>query len=161
MPPAGCQTDPAVAAGAGWADRAGRQTWRSRHHPVPAVPRPHSWFPLGAIVGAVWLAATVGPPWALARWRAERLEVLSRPAVQAEWDAFREAMRRESGRDGPVQRKVPKSAEPPELVWLRDYFALAVTAWVALVGVLGGCLAVLVLGAAGTLRVTARGSPGP
>lgn len=118
-------------------------------------------FPLSLVVAAVWLAALAGPPWALARWRAKRLEVLSQPAVQAEWDAFREAMRRESGRDGPVQRKVPKSPEPPELVWLRDYFPLAVVAWVVLVGVLGGCLAVFVLGAAGAWRVSDRGSPGP
>jgi hypothetical protein len=113
------------------------------------------------IVAAVWMAALVGPPLALARWRAARLVVLSQPAVQAEWDAFRDAMRRESGRDGPVQRKVPKSAEPPELVWLRDYFPLAVVAWVVLVGVLGGCLAAFVLGAAGTWTVSDPGSPGP
>ena len=125
------------------------------------MPSSRTWFPLVPLVVAVWLAATAGPPWALARWRAERLEVLSRPAVQAEWDAFREAMRRESGRDGPVQRKVPRSPEPPELVWLRDYFPLAVVAWVVLVGVLGGCLAALVLGAAGRLRVSDPGSPGP
>lgn len=111
------------------------------------------------LVVVVWLAATAGPPLAISRWRASWLEVLSQPAVQAEWDTFREAMRRESGRDGPVQRKVPKSLEPPELVWLRDYFPLAVIAWVVLVGVLGGFLGLLALGAAGTWRVNDPASP--
>lgn len=93
-----------------------------------------------------WLAAVAVPPAALSVWRAKRLAELSAPGVQDEWDAFREAMRKESGRDGPVQRKVPKSAEPPELVWLRDYFSLAVMAWVTLMGVLGGFVAALVMG---------------
>ena len=104
-------------------------------------PRP---FALGVI--AAWLAVLAVPPWLLGQWRAGRLAELSNPAVQAEWDTFREAMRQESDRSGPVQRKVPKSPEPPELVWLRDYFALAVATWVILVGVLGGFLALLVLG---------------
>jgi len=59
---------------------------------------------------------------------------LEQPAVQDDWDAFRRDMRGQSGRDaavtGPVKRKEPKSAEPPLLVWLRDYMALAIVAWV-------------------------------
>ncbi len=110
---------------------------------------------VAAVVVAVWLATLALPPAILAAWRTSRLAELARPEVQAEWDAFRAAMREQSGGAGPVQRKVPKSPEPPELVWLRDYFALAVTAWVALVGVLGGFLGLLVLG------VTAAGRQGP
>ena len=83
---------------------------------------------------------------AFLRWREGRLAELSAPQIQADWDGFRADMRRESDRTGPVQRKVPKSAEPPELVWLRDYPALAVTAWVAFVGILGGFVALLALG---------------
>lgn len=111
---------------------------------------------------AAWLAAVAVPPAALSVWRAKRLTELSEPAVQEEWDAFREAMRKESGRDGPVQRKVPKSAEPPELVWLRDYFSLAVMAWVTLMGVLGGFVAALVMGVtSGAKGPTDRGSRDP
>jgi len=111
-------------------------------------------------VVAAWLAAIVVPPVVLSGWRAERLAELSKPGVQADWDSFREAMRKESGTDGPVQRKVPKSAEPPELVWLRDFFVLAVVAWVALVGVLGGFASLLVLGISGGAKpaATSRGS---
>jgi hypothetical protein len=103
---------------------------------------------LTAIVVAAWLAAVVVPPAGLAWWRAGRLAELADPAVQAEWDTFRDAMRRQSDRSGPVQRKVPKSSEPPELVWLRDYFWLAVAAWLVLGGTLGGFLALVVLGVA-------------
>jgi len=110
-----------------------------------------------ATVLALWCGLLIGPPVAFLRWRHVRLPQLANPTTQADWDGFREAMRRESGREGPVQRKVPKSAEPPELVWLRDYAALAVTAWIAFVGILGGFLGLLVLG---MLRagLTGRGS---
>jgi hypothetical protein len=118
---------------------------------------------VAAVVVAVWLATLALPPAILAVWRTSRLAELSRPEVQAEWDTFRAAMREQSGREGPVQRKVPKSPEPPELVWLRDYFGLAVTAWVALVGVLGGFLGLLVLGVTAGRRGPASGpgSAGP
>ncbi|MFM8953624.1 MAG: hypothetical protein ACKOOF_11280 [Planctomycetaceae bacterium] len=100
----------------------------------------------GAAIAALWCGLLIGPPVAFVRWREGRLAELTAPAVQADWDGFRAAMQRESGRTGPVQRKVPKSAEPPELVWLRDYPALAVTAWVAFVGILGGFVGLLALG---------------
>lgn len=114
--------------------------------------RATGWRPsVAAVLGLAVLAAVLaGPPWAFLRYRERRLAELSTPAVQADWDAFRERMRRESGRDGPVQRKVPRSAEPPERVWLRDYWRLAITAWVVFVGLLATFLAVLVRGAAGS-----------
>ena len=118
------------------------------------------WLLTGAVI-AVWLAAVLAPPAGLAWWRAGRLAELANPAVQAEWDTFRAAMRQESDRSGPVQRKVPKSAEPPELVWLRDYFWLAVAAWVVLGGTLGGFLAIVVLGVAGSRRPNGPASAGP
>lgn len=107
-----------------------------------------------------WGSLLIGPPVAFLQWRETRLAQLEKPAAQADWDGFREAMRRESGRDGPVQRKVPKSAEPPELVWLRDFPALAVTAWIAFVGILGGFIGLLALGML-RARLTGRGSAAP
>jgi len=100
---------------------------------------------IGLIV-AVWLAALILPPLLLLRARADWLEQWDRPEAQSQWDAFRQDMRQQSGRDGPVQRKVPKSAEPPVRVWLRDYFQLAVVAWVLFMGVLGGFFSLLVVG---------------
>jgi len=104
---------------------------------------------LTLVVLIAWLAALAAPPVVLARWRSTRLVELADPAVQAQWTEFRDAMRSQTDRSGPVQRKVPNSVEPPELVWLRDYFWLAVAAWVVLGGVLGGFLALVVLGVAG------------
>ncbi|MFM1903717.1 MAG: hypothetical protein RLZZ440_1617 [Planctomycetota bacterium] len=103
--------------------------------------------PLGMALLTAWALAVVGPPLGLARWRAGRLQELAAPDVQANWDAFREDMRRAADGGGPVKRKVPKSPEPPELVWLRDFFPLAVGAWALFAGVLGGFLAFLTLGA--------------
>jgi hypothetical protein len=99
-----------------------------------------------AVFLGLWAATLVGPPIALLRWRAARLAELDAPAIQADWDAFRDEMRRQSGRTGPVQRKVPRSPEPPERVWLRDYVGLAIAAWVALTGVLGGFLGLAIRG---------------
>jgi hypothetical protein len=112
------------------------------------------------LVLTCWLAAVAAPPLALVAWRDRRLAEVASPEAQAEWDAFRADMRRQSGRDGPVQRKVPKSAEPPELVWLRDYLSLAITAWVTLVGVLGGFLAAMALGLARAASAAEDGAAG-
>ena len=108
---------------------------------------PRSWVTVtaGLLVAAAVMA---GPPWAFMRWRESRLEALSTPEAQADWDAFRDRMRRESGRDGPVQRKVPKSPEPPELVWLRDYWRLAIAAWTVFAGLIAAFIAMLARGAA-------------
>jgi hypothetical protein len=110
--------------------------------------------PFGFVLLALWAVALGGPPLALARWRDVRLRELTAPGVQAEWDAFRADMQAASGRSGPVQRKVPKSLEPPELVWLRDFFPLAVVAWLVLAGVLGGFLIFATLGATGSSAAT-------
>jgi len=110
-------------------------------------------------VTCLWLAALVIPPVMLAASRPAWLEALDQPEQQADWDEFRSAMRRQSGRDGPVQRKVPKSVEPPARVWLRDYFPLAVLAWVLFVGVLGGFFCLLVAGALHSPPLAALRSP--
>ena len=99
-----------------------------------------------AAVVVVWLAALILPPVLLSQTRTDWLAQLDLPEAQSNWDTFRRDMRQQSGRDGPVQRKVPKSAEPPARVWLRDYFRLAVVAWVLFVGVLGGFFCLLVAG---------------
>ena len=104
--------------------------------------------PLAAVIIACWLAAVALPPLALVAWRDRRMAEVASPEAQAEWDAFRADMQRQSGREGPVQRKIRKSVEPPELVWLRDYLLLAIAAWITLVGLLGGFLAAIALGVA-------------
>jgi hypothetical protein len=111
------------------------------------------------LAAGLWLAVVVIPPVALWRARGPWLESLDRPEAQAAWDEFRRDMAGQTGRDGPVQRKIPRSPEPPLRVWLRDYFSLAVGAWLAFAGVAGLLLLVLLWGslagpAAGRVRST-------
>lgn len=101
-----------------------------------------------ALYAACWLAAVVMPPIVLLRWREARLADLSAGAARADWNRFRADMRAESDGSGPVQRKVPRSPEPPELVWLRDYPFMVVAAWVLFVGLLGVVFGIMLLGAA-------------
>ena len=100
-----------------------------------------------ALVACVWLTLVAAPPVAFLRWRQTRLAELSTPAAQREWDRFRADMREQSDDRGPVRRKVPRSPEPPELVWLRDYPLVAVSAWVIFVGLLGAVIGILLRGA--------------
>lgn len=112
---------------------------------------------LTILLAAGWIAGLVMPPVLLLRARSAWLEQLEAPEAQAQWDEFRAAMKRQSGREGPVQRKVPKSVEPPLKVWLRDYVSLAIAAWVILGGVLGFVAVMLGRGALLAQDEPARG----
>jgi hypothetical protein len=50
---------------------------------------------------------------------------LTKPESSAAWDNWREEVRAEQNQPVPVQRRVPKSAEPPALVLTRDYFGVS------------------------------------
>lgn len=102
------------------------------------------------LAAAIAAAIVAGPPLVLLRYREARLAVVSTPEARAVWDEFREEMRRQSGEAGPVKHKVPKSAEPPELVWLRDYTPLAITVWLLLSGFLATAVVWFVWGASRT-----------
>lgn len=103
-----------------------------------------------AALSVAWLACIAVPPAVLLRERSGWLDELDRPEVQQDWDAFRRDMRSQSGRDapvtGPVQRKVPRSIEPPLRVWLRDHVGLAITAWVLFASVLFAFFAAVIVG---------------
>jgi len=130
--------------------------------PKPSAVRRLLRRPVTAAVLIAWLVALSVPPILFLRARDAWLTQLDRPGQQEQWDEFRRDMGRQTGRDGPVQRKVPRSAEPPARVWLRDYAALAVTAWVLFVGVLGGFFCLLVAGVMGgdDRRSLAQDEPG-
>ena len=93
-----------------------------------------------------WVLLMGLPPVALWMLRSSWLEDLDRPDVQAEWNEFRDDMKKQSDRSGPVQHKIPKSPEPPLRVWLRDYFWLAIAAWGILGSTLYGFFSVAVVG---------------
>jgi len=110
------------------------------------VPTRRPWW-IAGVFALVWGGMMVVPPLLLVANRDAWLASLEAPGAQEDWDDFRRAMRAESGAEGPVQRKVPKSAEPPIRVWLRDYLPLAIIAWFVLGGTLGGFLGMMVVGA--------------
>ena len=109
------------------------------------------WWVAG-LFAVAWGAVMVVPPLVLVVNRDAWLESLAAPGAQEHWEDFRRAMRAESGAEGPegpVQRKVPKSVEPPIRVWLRDYLPLAIIAWGVLGGTLGCFLGMMIVGASG------------
>lgn len=98
-----------------------------------------------------WLAAYIGlislvVAGALYGRRAA-LAVYGTSAAQTEWDAWREDARQMAEASGPVKRRVPKSAEPPALVLMRDHFVICLAGAIVLSTVLFGTFMVLVRGA--------------
>lgn len=74
------------------------------------------WWPWAAghivlIAAIVWLLFSASK-WALIE--------LAKPESTAAWEEWREDVRANQNRPVPVQRRVPKSAEPPALVLTRD-----------------------------------------
>jgi hypothetical protein len=79
------------------------------------------WLPW-LIAYCVVLAAII---FAMFRIRALSIERLATPEAQADWQAWRDDVQRQQDRPGPVQRRVPRSSEPPALVMLRDHFGVS------------------------------------
>ena len=117
----------------------------SRLNPAPSPIR--SWSPGVWVILVVWGVFVTLPPVGLSLVRERLLAWQSSPAAQQQWTEFREAMQEESTGAGPVKRKVPKSVEPPLKVWLRDYFGLAIGAWVLFGSVLFFVVVILGRGA--------------
>jgi hypothetical protein len=58
------------------------------------------------------------------RWA---LVELATPQSTAQWEAWRADVRAQQDEASPVRRAVPKSAEPPALVLMRDYFGVCLS----------------------------------
>jgi hypothetical protein len=50
---------------------------------------------------------------------------LATPRSVEQWQEWREDVRQQQTKPGPVHRRVPKSFEPPALVLMRDYFGVS------------------------------------
>jgi hypothetical protein len=127
-------------------DRDGLATGFGNDDMRRSTPRERPGWPV-VVAGTIAVAVVLGPPLLLLRYREARMAKVSTPEARAVWDAFRAEMSRQSGDTGPVKHKVPKSAEPPELVWLRDYTPLAIGAWMLLSGVLAAAVVWFIWGA--------------
>jgi hypothetical protein len=49
---------------------------------------------------------------------------LADSTAHARWNSFRDDVARQADEAAPVRRRVPRSAEPPGLVLMRDYFGV-------------------------------------
>jgi len=79
------------------------------------------WFiAYAALVAAVVAATLKTRDWAI--------EQLATPKSLADWQTWRDDVQQQQGQSGPVQRRVPKSNEPPALVMMRDHFAVSLFA---------------------------------
>jgi len=63
------------------------------------------------------------------------------PEAIAQWQAWREDVRRQQTEHHPVERRVPKSQEPPALLLMRDHFAVSLLGAVLFSSALYGTLA--------------------
>jgi hypothetical protein len=50
---------------------------------------------------------------------------LASPQSTANWQTWRDEVRKQQDAPGPVQRRIPKSSEPPALVMMRDHFSVS------------------------------------
>jgi hypothetical protein len=57
-------------------------------------------------------------------WAKKSVAQLSTPDSISDWQNWRADVEKQKSQPGPVERRVPKSAEPPALVLLRDNFAV-------------------------------------
>jgi hypothetical protein len=97
-----------------------------------------------AIAGYIGLIAAVC--WSLATARQWALAQLATPESIRQWEAWRDDVRRQESEPGPVRHRVPKSAEPPALVLMRDYFFVSLVGAVLFTTLLYWLIAWLVRG---------------
>jgi hypothetical protein len=79
--------------------------------------------------------------------RAKALATYGTLAAQADWNQWRDDVRKDAKTSASVERRVPKSAEPPALVLMRDYFLVCLVGAVLLTSVLFATFMVLIRGA--------------
>jgi hypothetical protein len=71
----------------------------------------------------------------------------STPESIADWQSWRADVEQQQGGSGPVQRRPPKSTEPPALVLMRDYFVVSLAGAVFFPSILYWVVAWFVAGA--------------
>ena len=97
------------------------------------------WAPIYfALLAGVVLGMFAARDWALAD--------LSAPASLADWQQWREDVRTEQERPTTVERRIPKSTEPPMLVLMRDQYGVLLGAAVVFSSLLYWVFAWLITG---------------
>lgn len=92
--------------------------------------------------------------------RQQAIANFASPDAQAQWDEFRDDMRKIADNPhSPVTRRVPQSAEPPTLRLLRDYFSIVLLLSLLLTSALFVTIMVMVRGVLSTNFVPREDSP--
>ncbi len=104
-----------------------------------------NWFNSVALI--VYIAIVVSGMVTLQTIRQWSLREMNTTKSRDLWENWREETVRQSKWDGPVQRRVAKSKEPPTLVLLRDYFSLIVGLLLLIGTLLYGLIVMMVKGA--------------
>jgi hypothetical protein len=107
-----------------------------------------------AVLG--YIAMVVAVIWSLASARESAFKNLGTQESIDDWKAWREDVREQQAEPGPVSRRVPKSAEPPGLVLMRDYYAVCLIGALVFTSLLYWVLAWFLRG---MLRPTHFGKP--
>ena len=103
-------------------------------------------FSLAWLLAYITVMALLSGGMAYGRWQAMR--TYGTEEAQADWTTWRITTAvEEAYGTGPVKRKMPKSAEPPALVLMRDHFASCLALSLVLTSVLFGTFMVLIRGA--------------
>jgi hypothetical protein len=84
--------------------------------------------------------------WAMIAARGSALADLGTAESRDNWQEWREDVQQQQDAPGPVARRVPKSAEPPGLVLMRDYFAVCLVGAIVFASLLYWVLAWFVTG---------------
>ena len=79
--------------------------------------------PLVIVAVVFYLFIVSGVVWAMFSARESVIQAHGTPDAQDNWQKWRDKAKEQAEGKGPVQRRVPKSAEPPALALMRDYFA--------------------------------------
>ncbi len=83
--------------------------------------------------------------------RQQAMANFASPDAQAQWDEFRDDMRKIADNpNSPVTRRVPQSVEPPTLRLLRDYFGIVLLLSLLLTSALFVTFMVMVRGVLGS-----------
>jgi hypothetical protein len=113
--------------------------------------RSSRWMSLWGACYVVLIAAVV---WSMVTARRSALTNLATTESIDNWQAWREDVKHQQENPETVQRRIPKSPEPPALVLMRDYFGVSLTGALLFTTVLYWIMAWFITGTLSTSKQT-------
>lgn len=126
--------------------------------PSASIEEPRPWL---TVANGIWFVAYLlamgGVVSALYYARQQALAQFDSPAATAQWQEFRDDMQKiAEDPTSPIDRRMPKSDEPPTLRLLRDYFGTCLALALLLCSALFATFMVMVRGVLGGQRYIPR-----